>query len=228
MAIPSWQRILDTEMDAESPITESLIKRLYKNMFAVMGLDYDSATKPVFQIVPSLMHRGSVEAIVVDPVSIAAYHYSNDILVSVNDSQALDLSRCYGGDNTGSHIKVTSAGPSVPLDVVFSGFEVDWSGGAPANVVLVGHTRAAMTPAGMLITSLLPRGAWAQGLPVNNSYYDLFNMVTNPGGVLAAQVSAKAQVVGNATYVRFRFYYFTGSACYFNFSHHRTIYTPKV
>ena len=228
MAIPVWQRILDSEMDAESPITESLIKRLYKNMFAILGLDYDQAGKPIFQLTPSMLHRGNVDSIVVDPVAIAAYHYSNDIPISVTDSQAVELSRCFGGDSAGAHIKVTSAGPSVPLDVVFSGFEVDWSGGAPANVILVGHTRAAMTPAGMLISSLLPRGAWTQGLPVNNSYYDLFSMVTNPGGVLAAQVSAKAQVVGNVVYIRFRFYYFTGSACYFNFSHHRSIYVPKA
>jgi hypothetical protein len=53
MPVPAWAAIADSEIDEESPITESLMTRLRNQAAAVLGYDPTSATAPSFALPPS-------------------------------------------------------------------------------------------------------------------------------------------------------------------------------
>jgi hypothetical protein len=53
MPVPSWNPILDNEIDPESPITASLMQRLRDNICAVLGIDPLSPTVPTVPYPPS-------------------------------------------------------------------------------------------------------------------------------------------------------------------------------
>ena len=222
MAIPTWSRILDTELDAESPITESLMKRLYKNMFAVLGLDYDQASKPVFQLVPSMLHRGSVNDFLADS-TFGSYAYTNDVAVSVTDSQALELGTCFGGRHNLFMFDCNDGTTNI-LALQMAGIEVDWSVGSPTNVVLTFMVTNRALAGGIDAGSFATNTSGVVGIPVNNSYYALWQYSK---GLLNIEVSAKAQVVGNLVYLRFRLWAAGSYEAHVKFALRRTIYIPK-
>lgn len=136
MTIPVWDEVIEgVELVPGQDFTADLASRMYLNIFAVLGIDPDSVSKPGFSLGPSKL---MAVAFVDSAVSVA----STKVGTVAGSGEWLDLdTHAATGGSGGAQISVAS------IDVVFT------SGGVPLDVSIVFLSGAPDTPSASSIVT---------------------------------------------------------------------------
>lgn len=174
MPVPTYSVIADSEIDPESPITESLMRRLRDNVLAVLGID-PATPSPSFTLAPSYMTRtdSSTHSIVTNGPTVTG--------TEVSFARELSASETFKF----SGYSISEGGLYGPEQINVTRFELVWSAGAPTSLIVDTDEPQSVT------------------IAVDNAYHAIDSGTYNSGSNTYT-VEAKVRYSGGIAYIQFR------------------------
>lgn len=201
MPVPSYQVILDNEIDPESPGTSSLFFRLRDNVLAILGIDPAEAN-PVMQMPPSQL--------VMDDFVRSSFSMSTGGGgTRTNESAEFKISRIAAGvervEVLSENFTLTTTSPSTENTTIqIVNIEPVYSEGVCTGVKVQGRVSAIGAShnidGGLINTSSFTSGV----ITLTNTYQDI-TRISDDAGSDDLHLAGKARADADFVYIQFRF-----------------------